>query len=431
MPRTTFPPDGAYPPSWYAATAAPAPERPALTGDAEADICVLGGGYTGLSCALELAERGHKVVLVEGARIGWGASGRNGGQLVNGLNASLEKIGRLYGAETQRFVAGLVQEGGQIIRARIARYAIGCDLREGNLFAAFTAAQMRELEAKKALWASFGMDCHEMLSASEIRAHVGTRAYAGGMIDRTGGHLHPLNLALGQAAALESLGGVIHEQSPVLNVTAGARPVIETAAGRLTARVLVLAGNAYLAGTVPELSNRILPASTQMIATAPLDDPAAVLPTGLCVEDMRYVLDYYRLSPDGRLLFGGGTVYGGTTPGDIEAKLRPNLERLFPQLKGIPVDHAWSGNFALTLSRVPQMGRIGPATYFAHGYSGHGVTGSHLFGRILADAISGDLSRFDAFANLPWSPFPGGETFRVPYSVLGSWWYGLRDRLGI
>lgn len=422
-----------YPASYYAASAHPTPERPALNGDIEAEICIVGAGYTGLSCALELVERGHKVVMLEGARVGWGASGRNGGQLVNGLNASLEKIGRVYGREAQAFVGGLVCEGGQIIRDRVARYAIDCDLKAGNLFAATTERQMRELEAKRALWSTFGMDDHELLDRAAIREHVQTDVYVGGMIDRSGGHMHPLNLALGQAAAVEALGGTIHEASRVVSVdTSVSKPVVRTDRGSVTARVLVLAGNAYLGRTVPALATRVLAASTQMIATEPLGaQGAALLPTDLCVEDLRYILDYYRLSADGRLLFGGGTVYGGATPRDIEAKLRPNMLKVFPGLEGVKITHAWSGNFALTLSRVPQMGRLGPATYFAHGYSGHGVTGSHLFGRILAEAITGDLSRFDSFANLPWSPFPGGQSLRVPYSIAGSWWYGLRDRLGV
>jgi len=429
----TFPPDGAYPASHYAATANPAPERPPVQGEVEADICVVGAGYTGLSCALTLAEQGHKVTLVEGARVGWGASGRNGGQLVNGINAPLDKIGRLYGPRVQAFVGGLVCEGGQIIRDRVDRYGIACDLKPGNLFAAYTDRQLQELEAKRHLWSKYGMDGHEMLDRDGVRKHVGTDAYVGGMIDWSGGHLHPLNLALGEAAALETLGGVIHERSVVRSVdTSADRPVVVTDAGRITARTLVLCGNAYLGRTVPELSTRVLAASTQIVATEPLGDRAKeLLPTDLCVEDLRYILDYFRLAADGSLLFGGGTVYGGSTPKDIENKLRPNLEKVFPQLKGVRLTHAWSGNFALTFSRVPQLGRLGPSTYFAHGYSGHGVTGSHLFGRILAEAITGDLSRFDTFANLPWSPFPGGQALRVPYSVAGSWWYGLRDRLGI
>ncbi|MHA3977845.1 NAD(P)/FAD-dependent oxidoreductase [Halovulum sp. GXIMD14794] len=429
----TFPPDGAYPASYYAATANPAPERPPVQGEVEAEVCVVGAGYTGLSCALSLAEQGHKVTLIEGARVGWGASGRNGGQLVNGINAPLDKIGRLYGQRVQAFVGGLVTEGGQIIRERVDRYGIACDLKPGNLFAAYTDRQMQELEAKRELWSRFGMDEHEMLDRDGVRKHVGTDAYVGGMIDWSGGHLHPLNLALGEAAAVESLGGVLHERSPVRSVdTSAEKPVVITDSGRITARTLVLCGNAYLGRTVPELATRVLAASTQIVATEPLGDRAKdLLPTDLCVEDLRYILDYFRLAADGSLLFGGGTVYGGSTPNDIEKKLRPNLEKVFPQLKGVRLTHAWSGNFALTFSRVPQLGRLGRSTYFAHGYSGHGVTGSHLFGRILAEAITGDLSRFDTFANLPWSPFPGGQALRVPYSVAGSWWYGLRDRLGI
>jgi len=195
---------------------------------------------------------------------------------------------------------------------------------------------------------------------------------------------------------------------------------------------VILAGNAYLGHAVPEIENRVMPFSTQMIATEPLGDRGrALLPTDMCVEDLRWILDYYRLSADGRLLFGGGTIYGGTDPADIRGKILPNLEKVFPGLKGVRVDYAWSGNCALSFSRVPQMGRLGPATYYATGYSGHGVVGSHLFGRILAQAVDGDLARFDAFSRVPWLPFPGGRRFRVPYSAIGAWWYGLRDRLGV
>jgi glycine/D-amino acid oxidase-like deaminating enzyme len=285
--------DGSYPPSYYAASANPSPPRPALTESIDAEICVIGAGYSGLSTALHLAEAGHKVVVLEGARVGWGASGRNGGQIVNGLNASLGTIERRYGPEIASFVGRLVQEGGKIIRDFVSKY--------------------------------------------------------------------------------------------------------------------------------------------DMLATEPLGQDRAkqLLPTGLCVEDVRYILDYFRLSADNRLIFGGGTVYGGTDPADVIAKLRPNLQKVYPQLKDVRIDYAWSGNFALSFSRVPQMGRLGANTYFAHGNSGHGVTGSHLFGRILSEAVRGDLTRFDVFAKLPWYPFPGGRTFRAQYSALGSWYYSLRDRLGI
>lgn len=423
---------GAYPASYYAASAHPAPPRPALAGEVETDVCVVGAGYTGLSAGLDLAEKGYRVVALEGAKVGWGASGRNGGQIVNGLNASLETIAARYGQATADFVATVVQEGGQIIRERVARYAIACDLKDGNIFTAFTAKQMKELEEKQALWRRHGIDTFEMLDTAALRAHVASDVYLGGMLDRTGGHMHPLNLALGQAAALESLGGVIHEGTEVTGVETGAAPVVRTGAGLVRAKVVILAGNAYLGHAVPEIENRVMPFSTQMIATEPLGDRGrALLPTDMCVEDLRWILDYYRLSADGRLLFGGGTIYGGTDPADIRGKILPNLEKVFPGLKGVRVDYAWSGNCALSFSRVPQMGRLGPATYYATGYSGHGVVGSHLFGRILAQAVDGDLARFDAFSRVPWLPFPGGRRFRVPYSAIGAWWYGLRDRLGV
>jgi gamma-glutamylputrescine oxidase len=424
---------GGYPGSYYAVTAHPAPERPPLEGEVSADVCIVGGGFTGLSAGIALAERGHGVRLLEAARIGWGASGRNGGQIVNGLNAGLDTIAARYGADTAAFVAGVVREGGEIIRELVARYAIDCDLRDGNLFAAFTERQVRALADRRELWRRHGHDTFEMLDRRAVREHVATGCYAGGMIDRSGGHMHPLNLALGEAAALERLGGRIHERSRVVAVEGlEGRPMVRTVGGTVRPRALILAGNAYLGSLVPQIADRIMPFSTQMIATEPLGERGrALLPTGLCVEDVRYILDYYRLSADGRLLFGGGVVYGGTDPEDIRARLVPNMKRLFHGLSGVAVEHAWSGKCAISFSRVPQLGRIGPSSYFAHGYSGHGVVGSHLFGRILAEAVNGDLGRFDTFAAIPWIPFPGGRRFAVPYSVLGSWWYVLRDRLGV
>jgi gamma-glutamylputrescine oxidase len=425
---------GANTTSYYAASANPTPDRPVLQGDIQADICVVGAGYSGLSTALHLAEKGYSVVVIEGVRVGWGASGRNGGQVVNGLNASLQTIERRYGKDTATFVAGIVQEGGEIIRQRVEKYDIQCDLKPNNVFVGLTDAHMKELEARQQLWRGYGIDNQEMLDRNQLRKHVKSDLYAGGLIDRTGGHMHPLNLALGEAAAIESLGGKIYEMSPIISAnTEAAQPMVKTAQGSVTCKTLVLCGNAYLGHAVPDLEPRVMPVSTQVMATEPLDPDLAaeLMPGDDCIEDIRYILDYYRLSADKRMLFGGGTVYGGADPADIEAKLRRNMDKVFPALKGVKIDYAWSGNFALSFSRVPQMGRLGKNTYYAHGYSGHGVTGSHLFGRILSEAIDGDLSRFDVFAGLKWYPFPGGRALRVPYSVMGSWYYGLRDKLGL
>lgn len=431
---TIYPAATDHAPSYYAASANPRAVAPALEGVNHTEICVIGGGYSGLSAALHLAEAGHKVALIEGKRIGWGASGRNGGQIVNGLNASLQKIKRVYGDDTANFVGSLVMEGGDIIRQRIEKYGIECDHKPNNIFAAFTDAHMRDLEATHDLWQRHGVDSRAMLDAEAIREHVGTDAYRGGMIDRKGGHIHPLNLALGEAQAFESLGGLIYEQSPVSAVEPiGEQVEIRTDTGVMRAKTAVICGNAYLGHVVPTLTWRVMPVSTQMMATQPLapEVAAAVLPSDACVEDVRYILNYYRLSADKRLIFGGGTVYSGKDPADIEAFLRKDMARLFPSVAHAKVDYVWSGHFALSFSRVPQLGRINNNIYFAHGYSGHGVTGSHLFGRILAEAINGDRSRFDVFARIPWIPFPGGRMFRVPYSMIGAWYYGMRDRLGI
>lgn len=422
-----------YPDSYYAASANPARHRPALDGVVEVDIGIVGAGYSGLSTALHLAEKGYSVAILESAKVGWGASGRNGGQIVNGLNAGLDKIARNYGEERAAFVGGMVQEGAATIRRIIRDYGIPCDLKDGNLFTAYTDKHMAEFEAKQALWRTYGMDDHEMVDREGMRAHVASDVYAGGMLDRSGGHMHPLNLALGEAEAIEDLGGRIFENSALVSLDqSGPSPVLRTAGGEIRCKSAILCGNAYLGRTVPALTPRVMPVSTQIVATEPLGRRAdELLPTDICVEDARYILDYFRLSADKRLLFGGGSIYGGSDPADIRARLRPNLEKVFPQLKGVALDYAWSGNFALSFSRVPQMGRLGEGVYFAHGYSGHGVTGSHLFGKILSEAVHGDLTRFDVFAGMRWIPFPGGRTFGAQYSTIGSWWYGLRDRLGI
>ncbi len=299
--------------------------------------------------------------------------------------------------------------------------------------AAFTARQLRGLEAMVPGWERLGHTGLELLDRNALRRHVATDLYVGGLLDRWGGHVHPLNLALGEAAAIESLGGTIYECSPVLRVERGETPAVHTADGMVHARQIVLCGNAYLGATVPELAVRIMRASTQIVATEPLGEETAhrLMPSGACVEDCNYMLDYYRMTADHRLLFGGGTVYGGTTPADIIGKLRPHLRRTFPELANARVDFAWSGNFAVTLTRIPHLGRLDANTYFTHGYSGHGVTTTHLAGRLIAEAIDTQSARFDAFAALRNYPFPGGRRFRVPLTFLGAWYYMAREKLGL
>ncbi|PWU25820.1 gamma-glutamylputrescine oxidoreductase [Pseudomonas sp. RW407] len=426
-------PHTSYPTSYYAASANPVPPRPELKGESETDVCIIGAGYTGLSTALFLLENGFKVTVLEAAKVGFGASGRNGGQIVNSYSRDIDVIERTVGPKQAQLLGQMAFEGGRIIRERIARYDIQCDLKDGGVFAALSAKQMGHLESQKKLWERFGHTQLELMDAKRIREVVKTDSYIGGMLDMSGGHIHPLNLALGEAAAVESLGGVIHEQSPAVKIDRGANPVVHTPQGRVKAKFVVVAGNAYLGGLVPELASKSMPCGTQVITTEPLGDELArsLLPQDYCVEDCNYLLDYYRLTSDKRLIFGGGVVYGARDPSNIEAIIRPKMLKVFPQLKNVKIDFAWTGNFLLTLSRLPQVGRIGDNIYYSQGCSGHGVTYTHLAGKVLAEALRGQAERFDAFADLPHYPFPGGRMFQVPFSAIGAWYYNLRDKLGV
>lgn len=425
--------DADHVPSYYAATCNDARRRPPLQGTIETDVCVVGAGFSGLATALHLAERGYGVVVLEARRIGWGASGRNGGQLVNGYSRDLDVIAHRYGPEAARALGDMAFEGGHIIREWIARYAIDCDYREGGIAAALNRRQLARLEALIPTWERHGHSALERLDARSIRDHVSTDLYVGGLLDRWGGHLHPLNLAVGEAAAVESLGGRLYEDSPAVRVTGGAPAEVLTGEGMVSARHVVLCGNAYLGATVMALRDRVMPVATQVVVTEPLGEATArrLIPGGVCVEDCNYMLDYYRMTADHRLLFGGGTVYGGREPGDIRAQLHPHVRRTFPELGDVRFDYAWSGNFALTLTRIPHLGRLPDGVWFTHGYSGHGVTTTHLAGRLLAEAIAGEGTRFEAFARLHNVPFPGGRLLRVPLTALGAWYYRLRDRLGL
>lgn len=422
-----------YPQSYYAASANPAPQRPALQGEVETDVCIIGAGYTGLSSALFLLENGFRVRVLEAARVGFGASGRNGGQIVNSYSRDIDVIERTVGPREARLLGHMAFEGAAIIRERIARYGIQCDLKDGGVFAALSARQMGHLEAQQRLWERYGHTQLELLDQSRIREVVACDSYVGGMLDMSGGHIHPLNLALGEAAAVESLGGIIHEQSAAIRIDRGPNPVIHTAEGQVRAKFVIVAGNAYLGNLVPELAAKSMPCGTQVITTEPLGEELAntLLPQDYCVEDCNYLLDYYRLSADKRLIFGGGVVYGARDPANIEAIIRPKMLKAFPQLKNVKIDYAWTGNFLLTLSRLPQVGRLGDNVYYSQGCSGHGVTYTHLAGKVLAEALRGQAERFDAFADLPHYPFPGGHLLRTPLSALGAWYYSLRDRLGV
>lgn len=425
-------PDG-HAPSYYAATANGRRPRPRLDGEIVADVCIIGAGFTGVSAGLALAERGYAVTILEAERIGFGASGRNGGQIVNGYSRDLSVIERRYGRGRAAALGRMSLEGGNIIRDRIKTYGIVCDHQTGNFVAALNERQLRELEETKTVWERHGHPGLEMIDRAGVDRIVATGRYVGGLLDQLGGHIHPLNLVLGEASAFEELGGRIHEQSRVISVDQSGKPVVRTGHGTVRCDYLLVCGNAYIGGLLPEIGGKIMPVSSQQIATAPLGPELMerLLPANYCVEDANYILDYFRRTADNRLLYGGGVGYGGSDPASIVDTIRPKLARTFPELSDVPIEFAWSGNFALTLTRIPHVGRLSPHIYFSHGDSGHGVTTTHLLGVVLAEAVAGQAERFDVWSSLPYLPFPGGHSFRVPLTALGALWYDLRDRLGL
>lgn len=420
--------------SYYAATRNEVIDFPVLEEAVDCDVCIIGAGYTGLSSALFLSEAGYKVTVLEAAKVGYGASGRNGGQLVNSYSRDVDVIEERYGDKTAEILGSMIFEGADIIRSRIKDYDIKCDYRPGGIFAAMNKKQLNGLAEQKRNWERYGNRNLKMLDAADIRREVGSDAYVGGLLDMQGGHVHPLNLALGEAAAIVRLGGKIYEQSAAVDITYGEPITVRTAKGLVRAKYLLIAGNAYLPqGLDNRVTAKSMPCGSQIVVTEPLTEQQArsLIPNNYCVEDCNYLLDYYRLTADNRLLYGGGVVYGAREPDDIEQLIRPKILKTFPQLKDVKIDYRWTGNFLLTMSRMPQFGRIEKNAYYMQGYSGHGVTCSHLAGKLISEMIRGDAERFNAFASLPHMPMLGGRTFSAPLTALGAVYYSLRDRFGV
>jgi glycine/D-amino acid oxidase-like deaminating enzyme len=422
--------------SYYAATANWQTDYPVLAGEHRCDIAVVGAGFTGLSTALHLAERGYDVAIVEANRVGWGASGRNGGQLIDGIVEAkkIEEIGRKYGESAANTVRRIGIDSRDVVLELINKYGINCDLKFGFLDVALSQEDLDYFEAE--IERKSGMNyphTMELIPKDQLHTVIGSDVYIGGLVHRGNGHLHPLNLCLGEARAAEENGARIFERSTVTRIHHGAKPRIETADGVMHADKVVLAGNAYLGKSEPRLYGKVVPAGSYIIATEPLGDELAseLLPQDMAVCDQRVGLDYYRLSADNRLLFGGLCNYSGRHPKDITASIRPKMIKVFPQLEHTRVDYEWGGYIAITIKRIPQMGRIQGNTYYAFGYSGHGLAPTHIAGQILADAICGDTERFDVFERVKHWKLPGGKWFANPALALGMLYFRLKEMLGM
>jgi gamma-glutamylputrescine oxidase len=418
--------------SYYAATATGAPDCPVLQGEIEADVCIVGAGYTGVSTALNLAERGYSVVVLEAARIGWGASGRNGGQICSGYAPGMRKIAGWVGVEDAKRLWQMAEEAKAIIRERVARHDIRCDLKPGYLHGAVKERDMAELQADLDLLRErHGYRDARVVGRDEIRSLVGTDIYHGGVYDTGGGHLHPLNYNLGLARAAIAAGARLFEGSRVEGIEFGAKPRARTAQGAVTARHLVLCGNAYLGDLVPAIRRKIMPVGTYIATTEVLGDnrARALIPSDAAVSDTKFVLDYYRLTADRRLLFGGRVSYTTLPPPNLAQAMRRSMLAVYPHLADVGFDHVWGGNVAITVERTPHFGRLGGNVYFAHGFSGMGVALTGVAGKVIAEAIAGTAERFDVFARLPHTTFHGGKLLRTPMLALAMLWYRLRDWL--
>ncbi|HLT90902.1 MAG TPA: FAD-binding oxidoreductase [Woeseiaceae bacterium] len=417
--------------SWYAATASRRTDYPMLRGEVRADVAVVGAGFTGLSTALSLAERGYDVVVLEAKKVGWGASGRNGGQLIDGF-VDTDKIERRLGREAAAIAWQMGIECRDLVLERIERYGIECDLKFGYIDLALNRRDVDHFRAEIERRQRLGYP-HELVFVpkADLPAYVGSDRYVAGLVNRANGHLHPLNLCIGEAAAAEANGVRLYERSPVLRIRHGREALVETENGCVRAANLVLAGNAYLGRTEPKLYGTVIPAGSYLIATEPLGEERAreLLPQDMAACDQKVALDYFRLTSDRRLLFGGLCNYSGRTPRDITAALRPNMLRVFPQLADARIEYEWGGDIAISIKRIPQFGRIGTNTYYAQGYSGHGLAPSHLAGKVLADAIAGDTERFDVFARIRHLRLPGGKWFANPVLALGMLYYRLKELL--
>ena len=423
---------GAYPPSYYAASRAAFAPCPPLLGAVRADVCIVGAGYTGLSAALHLAEKGLSVVVLEAHRVGFGASGRNGGQVGSGQRQDQIWIEKAMGREAAHKLWALAEDAKALVKDLIAQHKMPVTFYPGIAHACWSDAEVRDAHTyAEKLRRDYGYDQLEPLDRTGIQTLIGSKAYKGGEIDRGAGHVHPLNYAIGLARAAQKAGARLHEMSEVTLIKDGAKPVVHTAQGHVTCDQVILAANGYLGGLEPKVAAKVMPINNFIVATKPLGDRAAeILSEPVAVADTKFVVNYWRLSEDNRLLFGGGESYGYRFPDLVKTVRKPMLE-VYPQLADTPIDYAWGGTLAITMNRMPCFTRPRTNVMSASGYSGHGVAMATLAGKLMAEAVAGNSSGFDLMASLPQPRFPGGAALRWPLLVLAMTWFSMRDRLGL
>jgi gamma-glutamylputrescine oxidase len=423
---------GNYPASWYAHSILEQPARPALNDVISCDVCVIGAGFTGLSSALHLAQKGYRVIVLDAHRVGFGASGRNGGQVGSGYNQSQQTLEKMLGHDAAHQLWDMTQAAKSLTRDLVARHAPEAGYQSGVAEADFSAKDRASSHAKVDYLAqNYGYADIACLNETDFADLIKSPRYAGGVVDWGAGHLHPLRYALGLANSAEAAGARIFENSAAVSVQDGPPNLVRTAQGQLRADYVIHATNGYHSSLNPSQAAKVMPINNFLVATAPLERPQEVLGKPIAVADNRFVLNYYHLSHDNRLIFGGGESYGARFPKDIFAKVRKPLREIFPQLADVQLTHAWGGTLGITTRRLPLFARVGPQQLTASGYSGHGVALAGFAGQVLAETIAGDAERFDLLSQLPTPSFPGGQSLRSPIMTLAMTWFALRDRLGL
>jgi gamma-glutamylputrescine oxidase len=419
--------------SYYEASVQREPVAPPLQGDLQADVVVVGAGYAGLSSAIELAQRGYKVVVLEADRVCSGASGRNGGQVIVGYACGQEPFEQQLGVANARLAWDMSMESVHLIDERIAQFQIDCDWVKGYLYVADSARKARALEADmQVLQDMYGLQT-TFARGADVQQHIQSPMYCAAAYERISGHLHPLKYGLGLARAARSLGVQIFEHSAVTVLQRAARLTARTAQGSVSAQFGVLAGNCmldeYAPGVAPEIAPRVMPVGTYMISTAPLEPALCrrLIPSDAAVCDNNFVLDYFRFSADYRMLFGGRVSYSTRTPARLKEVMAQRMGEVFPALRQVPIDYVWGGFVDISMNRAPDFGRLADNLYYLQGFSGHGVALTGLAGSMVAKAVAGQAERFDMFAKLQHHKFPGGALLRMPSLVLGMAYHRLKD----
>ena len=422
--------------SYYATSANEQPQYPTLESDIEVDVCVVGGGFAGLSSAIELADRGYTVAVLEANHIGFGASGRNGGQIIAGLACEQDVIEKALGFDAAKQVWNMTLEALDLVRERVKRFNINCDLQDGFLGVSVNEKKGKNLRVwfddmqKRYNYAA------EWIQPAHIKKWIDSPRYFNGYYDKLSGHLHPLNYCLGLAKGAVSLGVQIFQHSAVTAMQQGESVILRSLSGQVKAKFVVLAGNMYLPEIAPQLApkiaNRIMPVGTYIIGTEPIESSLAarLIPSNAAVCDTNFVLDYFRMSCDKRMIYGGRVSYSAMTPPNLTQSMQARMVETFPQLKNTKVEYTWGGFVDISMNRAPDFGRVADNIYYLQGFSGHGVALTGMAGKLVAEAIAGQSVRFDVIEKIPHYDFFGGKLLRTPALVLGMAWYQLREKFG-